>query len=112
MKTAILRRARELGFDDCRVTTASPPATAQRFEEWLADGRHGEMAYLARTSRKRADPRLVLEGAQTIITLAVAYADDGSPGTATPAKPGADGFRGVVARYARFADYQTSSAAK
>jgi epoxyqueuosine reductase len=63
------------------------------------------MAYLERNADKRVDPQKVLVGARTIISLAVAYAAD---------KPQPDFSRsgsripkssGLVARYARFADY-------
>jgi epoxyqueuosine reductase len=74
MKAAIRQRARELGFDDCRVTTAQPPESAPRLNRWLAAGQQGEMAYLERNAHKRADPQLVLPGARSIITLAVSYA--------------------------------------
>jgi len=99
MKTAIQQRALELGFDDCRFTTASPPAGNASFQHWLQTGQHGEMAWLARNAEKRLDPQKVLAGARTIITLAASYAPGRSP--AEPVRPGA----GVVARYARFEDY-------
>lgn len=92
MKLAIQQRARELGFDDCRVTTAGAPEHAAEFRQWLADGRHGQMAYLERNAGKRVDPAQVLAAARSIITLAVSYA-------VSPHQPG------TVARYARFADY-------
>jgi len=99
LKAAIQQRARELGFDDCRFTTAAPPVSGKRFEDWLAARRNGEMAYLARNAAKRVDPQAVLSGAKSIITLAVAYGHGGG-GTAD-----GTGLRGVVARYARHADY-------
>ncbi len=119
MKEAIRRRARELGFDDCRVTTAEPPASAAVFQRWLAEGRHGEMAYLARNAHKRVEPRQVLPGAKSILALAVSYHGAAGPGPSAPSAdhvegPGAlapegrtDGSqpRGVVARYARYRDY-------
>jgi epoxyqueuosine reductase QueG len=79
VKSAIQQRARELGFDDCRFTSALPPATAPHFAAWLAARRHGEMGYLARNAAKRVDPQSVLPGAKTIISLAVAYAGDEPP---------------------------------
>jgi epoxyqueuosine reductase len=98
MKTAIQQRALELGFDDCRFTSARAPEHAAAFQDWLQAGSHGEMAWLARNAEKRADPQKVLAGAQTLITLATSY----HAGTSTVAtRPGT----GVVARYARFADY-------
>jgi len=81
MKEVLRQRARELGFDDCRVTTANAPKSASRFTQWLAERRHGEMAYLERTAPKRIDPQQVLAGARSVITFAVSYhnADSQSP---------------------------------
>lgn len=96
MKKRIEQRARELGFEACRFTTAQPPVSAGRFEEWLQTERHGEMAWLARNAARRTNPDLVLPGARSILTLACAYGGDNPPVGTTP---------GVVARYARHADY-------
>ncbi|MGO8697485.1 MAG: tRNA epoxyqueuosine(34) reductase QueG [Limisphaerales bacterium] len=98
-KQALQQRARELGFDDCRCTTADPPAHAARFQRWLDAGRHGEMGYLARNAHKRIDPSQVLAHARTIITLAASYIP---PASFAPAEPG---VIGEIARYARFSDY-------
>ena len=77
MREAIRHHARELGFDDCRFTTASPPASAPHFQQWLSQQRHGDMAYLPRNAHKRIDPQQVLPGAKTVIVLAVSYAANG-----------------------------------
>ena len=98
MKEAIQQRARELGFDDCRVATASPPATATQFERWLASRQHGEMAYLERNAHKRIDPQQVLANSKSVISLAASYG-------AAEASPAGVRFSGVVARYARHSDY-------
>jgi epoxyqueuosine reductase len=97
VKAAIQQRARELGFDDCRITDAVPPASSSHFQHWLAAQRHGEMAYLERNAHKRVDPQKVLAGAKSIVSLAVAHAADNP--TAIPLTSG------LVARYARFTDY-------
>jgi epoxyqueuosine reductase len=73
MKEAIRERARELGFDDCRFTTALVPESAPQFQQWLREQRHGEMAYLQRNAHKRVDPQKVLPGAESVITLATSY---------------------------------------
>ena len=98
MKAPIFKRARELGFDDCRVTTAAPPPHAAEFQEWLAAGRHGAMGYLERNAFKRIDPNEVLAGAKSVIVLATAY----QPKTRVTSD---DVPRGVIARYAQHADY-------
>jgi epoxyqueuosine reductase len=99
MNAALRQRARELGFDDCRVTTANAPESAPRFTQWLAERRHGEMAYLERTAPKRVDPQQVLPGARSIVTLAASYYDPDSQ------LPIANRESGFIARYARYRDY-------
>jgi len=101
MKEAIRQRARELGFDACRFTTAAAPEHATKLAEWLADKNHGEMAWLERNAGKRVDPQKVLPGAQSFIVLATSYERHETGGAKTPAPD----FSGVVARYARFDDY-------
>jgi epoxyqueuosine reductase len=95
---AIRQRARELGFDLCRFTSAAPPASGPHLTEWLAAGKQGEMGWLQRNAHKRTDPQLVLPGARSIVCLATSYhagewAQDPAAG------------QGVMARYARHADY-------
>jgi epoxyqueuosine reductase len=98
VKSAILQRALQLGFDDCRFTTARPPDHAAQFQRWLQAGRHGQMDYLARNAHKRIDPALVLASAKTIITLAASYATGESGSGVSP-------LSGEMARYARYGDY-------
>ena len=99
MKAGIRQRALELGFDDCRFTSAAAPASAEQFRKWLAGKNHGEMAWLERGAAKRVDPQKVLPGAKSVITLAVSYL--------TENRQSAIGNRqfGLVARYARYDDY-------
>src|SRR5947209_859246 len=78
-KEAIKNQARDLGFDDCRVTTAAPPESAAQFNQWIATGQHGEMAYLQRNAQKRVDPQKVLPGAKSIIVLGASYGEVQSP---------------------------------
>lgn len=98
MKTALRQRALDLGFDDCRFTSAAAPVTADQFTDWLAQNRHGEMAWLARNAEKRVDPQKVLPGAKTIIVLAASYHDPTAIINTSPS-------HGVIARYARYVDY-------
>ena len=62
-----------LGFDLVSVTPVGSPEHFAAFEEWLASGHHGEMAYLARRTGLRADPAELSPGARTIIAVAVNY---------------------------------------
>jgi epoxyqueuosine reductase len=110
VKEAIRQRARELGFDDCRFTTAAPPEHTTQFQQWIEAGQHGEMGYLARNAHKRVDPKQVLAGAQTVICLAVSYAgkeeEISNPcSVVSGPDPTAPLKTGIIARYAGFADY-------
>jgi epoxyqueuosine reductase len=99
MKEAIRQRARQLGFDDCRFTTAAAPTSADQFQTWLAGGYHGEMSWLERTAPKRVEPQKVLPGAKSIICLAASYA------AKIPNSELRTPNSGLIARYARFTDY-------
>lgn len=108
MKPAIRQRALELGFDDCRFTTAEPPDNSGRFQRWIDEKQHGEMAYLERNAAKRIDPQRVLGGAKSVICLAVNYAEkrwESDDPSASRESQIANRKSGVVARYARFSDY-------
>jgi epoxyqueuosine reductase len=108
MKEAVRQRARELGFDDCRFTTAEGPESAARFQEWLAHRHHGDMSYLERTAGKRADPQQVLLGARSIISLATSYTpEERGAGQATDYKSQVTQQSGRVAGYARYTDYHS-----
>jgi epoxyqueuosine reductase len=108
MKAAVRQRAHELGFDDCRFTSAQPPASGAKFQDWLGDQRHGEMGYLERNAAKRVNPQLVLPEARSVIMLATSYdmANRQSPIANEDRLSAIDHRRsGVIARYARFSDY-------
>jgi epoxyqueuosine reductase len=106
LKELIRQRARELGFDDCRVTTAAPPDHAAQFQSWLAENQHGQMAWLERNAHKRVEPQEVLAQARSIITLAVSYVQ------APHHAPRTTHHAGVIARYAQFTDYHDIIAEK
>lgn len=105
----IRARALELGFDDCRITDASDPETGVWFREALAEGRHGEMQWLARNAEKRLRPELVLPGVKSIVLVAASYhlpAELDPPGSDAPVP------RGTVARYACREDYHDRMGAR
>lgn len=94
---AVKAIARELGFDDCRIGAAREATHAENFREWIADGCHGDMAWLEKTPHRRCDPREVLPGCRAVICLALNY----FPGEFPPA--GDPGYR--IARYSWNEDY-------
>ena len=91
---------RELGFDLVGITTAEPLPGAEHLSRWVAGRAHGDMAYMASTSAVRADPRLFMAGARSVICVAMSYHEPNEPPESGPV-----GTRAVVARYARRRDY-------
>lgn len=73
LKTQLIHKTRELGFSECRIAKAGPASYADLYQQWVAEGKHGDMAWMARNVERRADPRLVQEGAQSVIVLALNY---------------------------------------
>lgn len=116
MKEQIRRGAMEMGFDDCRFTSAAAPGTAGSLARWLGAGHHGEMLYLARNAEKRIDPQKVLPGAKSLVVLATNYflAPEGHPPLPTDSGtgPSSNESHPVFARYAQFTDYHEVLAEK
>src|SRR6266480_3229279 len=109
LKTSIVDFARELGFDSCRVAACSPPPHADKFDDWLSAGAHGEMEYMARGEEKRRDPQKILPGAKSVVVLALNYFQGNAGETPAATK---DPSRGKIARYAWGDDYHDVIAAK
>ena len=113
MKAAIRQRALELGFDDCRFTSAEAPQSAEQFQKWITKKQFGEMIWLERNAPKRIDPQRVLNGVRSVICLAASYeTSDKWQVTGDKKLPVPDSCHpsrvtrhGLIARYARFEDY-------
>lgn len=95
----IKAEALRLGFFACGLAVAAPldEARQQSRKRWLEAGFHGDMAYMERNEDKRIDPRLLVEGVQTIVSVAMNYY------TETPFTAGKNHI--PIARYARGLDY-------
>lgn len=66
----IRQKAIELGFDSLGFSKAEfLEKEAQNLEKWLERGFHGTMAYMENHFEKRTDPRLLLEGTRSIISV-------------------------------------------
>lgn len=67
-------RAAALGFDYCGIAAATfLEDDALRLEAWLQKGMHGSMGYMERNFDKRLDPRLLVPGAKSVVTLMLNY---------------------------------------
>ncbi|WP_247235375.1 tRNA epoxyqueuosine(34) reductase QueG [Telluribacter sp. SYSU D00476] len=67
-------KAIELGFDFCGISKAGfLEEEAPRLEEWLARNYHGQMAWMANHFDKRLDPRKLVDGARSVVTVLLNY---------------------------------------
>lgn len=89
------QEAQQLGFSHCGLAPAEPVSEVfmANYEKWLRRGWQGDMHYLENHLALRRDPRLFLEGAKTVVSLAMSY----NPGK-RPTQPG-------IAWYAQGKDY-------
>ncbi len=66
--------ARELGFNFCGISRAEfLEKEAPKLEEWLRRGYQGKMEYLTHHFDKRLDPRLLVPGAKSVVSLVFNY---------------------------------------
>src|SRR5207253_9435944 len=83
----IAAEARECGFP---LAGAAPLGVLERapfVERWLAEGRAGEMGYLARRMAERMDPRTAFPWARSIVSLAYPYRPPPRPAGDLRAQP-------------------------
>jgi len=101
LTTRVKEQARELGFSLVGIASVEASAHMDRYREWVEDGKHGEMGYLAREDAvaRRADLRGTLPSVRSAVVVGDEYFQEDPPGV--PADPA----RGVIARYARGQDY-------
>ena len=79
----IKSQARSLGFDACGFAAATPvdDEAVARYDNWIERGHHGCMRWAEGHRDLRRDPALLLQGARTVIALAMNY----YPATRQPA---------------------------
>lgn len=70
----IKKAASDLGFLFCGISKADfLEEEAPRLENWLKKGYHGEMKYMENHFDKRLDPRLLVDNAKSVVSLALNY---------------------------------------
>ncbi len=108
-RETIRAEALELGFDAVGFAAADAGAGAgadtvasagRRFQEFLALGRHGEMAWLAAKAERRATPRALWSEVRSVVMVGQNYGPAHTP-LAGLGEPGA----GAVSVYAQGRDY-------
>lgn len=70
----IKTKAKSFGFQDCGISKADfLEEEARPLENWLKKNFHGEMKYMENHFDKRLDPRLLVEGSKSVISLSYNY---------------------------------------
>lgn len=72
----IKQEAKLLGFFACGMAKALPveEKVAKAYRKWIDSGNEAGMLYMANNVEKRLDPRLLVPGVKTIISVALSYA--------------------------------------
>ncbi|MGE0422478.1 MAG: tRNA epoxyqueuosine(34) reductase QueG [Reyranellaceae bacterium] len=101
IKAEIRAEALRLGFAAVGFAAAQAPALqGERLAAFVELARHGEMAWLAESQGRRADPARLWPGARTLISLGLSYAPGDDPLAIL-----AERERPAISVYARGRDY-------
>ncbi len=108
LKQSIAAEARALGFDAVRFASADASSGAgEALDAFLAEGRHGDMGWLATTAERRRAPRALWPEAKSVIVLGLNYGP-----AADPLDILAKTSRGAISVYAQGEDYHDVLKAK
>jgi epoxyqueuosine reductase len=101
LKTALIQRARALGFIVARITSATlPERDAEGLGDFVAQHYHGDMDWMAETFDRRKHPQALWPEARSAIVLGMSYAPDDNPLAGLALRD-----HGLVSAYARARDY-------
>jgi len=93
----IKAEALRVGFSDCGISKADfLSEDAVRLRNWLGKGYHAGLSYMQNFSDKRTDPRLLVEGARSVVSVILNY---------YPQNIQSDPEAPVLAKYAYGKDY-------
>jgi epoxyqueuosine reductase len=101
LKKALIEQARGLGFSTIGITKPdATPETKARLEAFLADGAHGDMAWMETTRERRGAPKHLWPEVRSVVMLGMNYGPDEDPRAILAHKT-----RGAISVYARGEDY-------
>lgn len=94
-------KATEFGFAACGVARAdAAPLAGERLRRWLADGRHGDMIWMAERAHHRESPAGLWPEVKSVVSLGMSYAP-----AVDPLALADEGERGRISVYAQGGDY-------
>ncbi|TGV50726.1 DUF1730 domain-containing protein, partial [bacterium M00.F.Ca.ET.141.01.1.1] len=101
LRALIDAEARRAGFEAVAVTRPNAiPLAPARLAEFVSDGFHGSMEWIAETLQRRAEPSTLWPEVRSIVVLAMNYGPDHDP-----RKLQARRDRGAISVYAQNRDY-------
>lgn len=101
LRALIDAEARRAGFDAVAVTSPDAiPLAPSRLAEFVADGFHGSMDWIAETLARRSEPSTLWPEVRSIIVLAMNYGPDHDPRDLLARRD-----RGAISVYAQNRDY-------
>lgn len=99
-KETVRARALEEGFSKASFGRPEIPGAMEHLQNFVAEGRHGQMGWMAERMNWRGDPAALWPEAKSVIMLAEAYTPDDDPMEAIN-RPES----GAISVYARNRDY-------
>ena len=101
LEQRIKLKAAELGFAACGIARAdAAPAAGERLRQWLAEGRHGDMIWMAERAGQRGSPAGLWPAVRSVISLGMSYAS-----AVDPLRHAGEGGVGRISVYAQGGDY-------
>lgn len=101
LASAIKDWGAELGFQQVAITDIDLSHYQPSYQQWIQEGCHGEMHYMAENQDKRFSPEKLVEGTARVISVRMDYAKDKGNSFA----PIENRNTAYIARYARGRDY-------
>ena len=106
LKGWIKAQAKALGFADCGFVHPTNPIFVKQLgalQTWLAQVKHGDMLFFEDNHDKRANPALLVDKTQSIISVRLDYLVTPPPKRSVPDNERPNSA--IIARYARGRDY-------
>lgn len=101
LKARLIAEAEAVGFSDCRICRPDAvPQVMPRLQDFLDEGRHGQMSWMAERVHWRGAPDVLWPDAKSVIMLAENYGPDVDPRAVLEQKD-----RGAISVYAQHKDY-------
>src|SRR5687768_5582208 len=73
LKSSLVALAKQRGFDALGISDIDLQKDAAHLDRWLAEGKHGEMGYMARHGTRRSRPAELVAGTVRVLSARMNY---------------------------------------